>query len=372
MEKDVKKEYFPYIDGLKIIACGMIVCYHYLAVYRDAITFGPAIPWLDAVCFSRLGFLTDQGQAFWLYLFFIASGFLLSNRSIASFPQLFQSCLMRFFRFAIPMLFSCLVIWLVGILFGFHNAETDVLFDNPWFRSAYRSPVTLSDALLSPVQVLLLGKSRINTPYWVISKIFYASLLIYLLQYLTHSANYALRFTVFCAAAVLIWPLEREMGACLVGAATLQLRFLLPKGKWTSFLSLFFAFGFLFAYLYLLYRRPEYSKPLVSCFFAAAFLFTDSTDPVRRLFSSSILSRLNRLSWGIYSFHWPLICSVGSLLLLRATPGIGLASAYGLCCFMCVCLTLLLSLLYHRSLERLSDHFLRLISQFISKMFSGA
>lgn len=372
MEKVDKTEYFPYVDGLKIIACIMIVCYHYLAVYRDAITFTPTIPWLDTICFSRLGFLTDSGQGFWNYLFFIASGFLLSGKSIDSVSCLIRTCLMRFVRFALPLLFSCFVIWLMSFFLGFHNPETSSLFDNPWFQTAYKQSVTVWDVIRSPVDVLLFGRNVLNAPYWVISGMFFASLLIYGLQFLTHTFSPLCRLIVLIAVALLFFPIREVISACLFGAVTRQLAILLPANWKSTLLSVTLSLMSIMVYMYVTVSRPKIAVFCFICFFIGFFLLVDKTLLVRKLFSTRSLLRLSGLSWEIYSFHWPILCSIGSLFLITFTPSIGLLSAYGSACLVCVCFTLVLSMLYHLSFGKLSSFLNRKISAFFLNFIPGA
>lgn len=371
MNQRKDSKYFLYVDGLKAVACLMIVCYHYLALYRDAIVFNPSIPWVDRFAFSPVfGFLTDSGQGFWNYLFFIASGFLISGKKTRTVLNLVKNCLMRFFRFALPLLFSCAVIWLISTVFGFHNSETSSLFENPWFQTAYRNPITILDIIRAPVDVLLFGRSQINSPYWVISGMFYASLLIYFLQFLTRSLSDTWRLVIFLAAAVCLFFCKKVISACLFGAVTRQLSDLLSVNRKTSGITLFFSILSIFLYMWVIYRRPNFAVFFFICFFVAFFLFVDKTQPAKKLFSSRFLVWLSSLSWEIYSFHWPILCSVGSLFLLSLSPHLGLPVAYGLSCLTCVFLTLLISILYHHSLAKLSSDLNAKINAMLSNTFS--
>ena len=70
-----KQSRFLFIDGLKGIACIMIMVGHFNGVvkYSSGITCFPFITWLNGSVFS---IIIDEG--FWLQLFFVISGFLLS------------------------------------------------------------------------------------------------------------------------------------------------------------------------------------------------------------------------------------------------------------------------------------------------------
>ena len=58
---------------------------------------------------------------------------------------------------------------------------------------------------------------------------------------------------------------------------------------------------------------------------------------------------LGHISWAAYSFHWPLMCSFGAVLLLRVQ---GIRQAFLSAFLICVIMTILISFLYSISIAK--------------------
>ena len=59
-----------------------------------------------------------------------------------------------------------------------------MFFDNGWCQKAYAGDYSLLTVFRSPIDVLILGKSSLNSPYWVLREMFVASLIIYAADYI--------------------------------------------------------------------------------------------------------------------------------------------------------------------------------------------
>ena len=344
--KPDSRTYYSHLDGLKGFACLMILLAHYAGIYKYAESFAPPIPVLDAVNHSAFSSLLDE---FWLTLFFLISGYLVSKSRVESGQELLFRSLRRFFRFAFPVLFSCAVIYLIELGLGFHNAETASLFRCTWFQEAYSEPVTLPDVLVSPFAVLLAGDARINGPYWVLRLMFFSSLLIYLLRFLMtrwKAAAYpVLTACLLLVITVLSFFVSPIMTSCLAGMLLALYEDCLAATRRRAVLCLAAA-------ALLIVLLPGDMKYLV--FQVLGLLFLPRLRLLRGLLCSGPALWLGKLSWGIYSFHWPLICSVGALSLLRLSTHLGLLAAYLLGFLIVLPATLALSAVYARTLDPLA------------------
>jgi peptidoglycan/LPS O-acetylase OafA/YrhL len=169
-----------YLNGLKGFACLFVMIGHYLGIYKYAQSFNPPIHIIDYLKGSPFSFLIDEG--YWLYLFFVVSGYLVAKSKITSIADLISKSISRFLRLAMPILFSYFVIYLIYVTVGFHTAATNYLFQCQWYQGYYTGTYTIKDVLLGPIYVLLLGKSLLNGPYWVLRMMFISSLIIYFLK----------------------------------------------------------------------------------------------------------------------------------------------------------------------------------------------
>lgn len=217
--------YYSHLNGLKGLAALLVMLGHYLGLYKYAESFSPSTWLIDAVNFSPFSFVINEG--YWLYLFFVVSGYLVAKSRIVTMQDLIVKAGSRFLRLAIPIFFS----------YGGICKKPCFAF---WFLAAAMLPELL------PI---------------------------------------TLKAVLFFAALILLVP-----------------------------------------------RLP---------------LFT-------RFLSSAPVRFIGKISWGIYSFHWPVICSAGALSLLRLSGVVGLLKAYYLTFPVVAVLTLGLSAAFSCSLERLS------------------
>ena len=116
--------------------------------------------------------------SFWLYLFFVISGYLLARSDIRSIKELFVKSVSRFLRLALPILFASLIIGVLYSIWGFKTEAIQERINNPWLGSFYKQEFSFLDFLKAPVDVLVRGNSGVNQPYWVLRDMMFASVFI--------------------------------------------------------------------------------------------------------------------------------------------------------------------------------------------------
>ena len=356
-----KSQYKPYISGLKGFACIMVMVGHYLGLFRYAEEVPNQISLLNKLFSSKAGFVISE--SFWLYLFFVVSGYLAAQSSIRKFREFIEKCILRFLRLGFPILCAYLIIYLISISVGFHNSGTANLFTNTWFQNAYEQrQYSPTDVLLSPFYVLILGKCSLNSPYWVLREMFIASAAIYLITYLRQKLPTLKKWIdLLCLGfAVFGHLISPTVSACIAGMIVCRFENV-SQEFCRSRLFAFCAIG-LSLTMYVLPRTQ------ISClFFSSLILFIPKTKIIRSLFSSKAAVFLGKISFGIYSFHWPLLCSVGALIMLSADSREQFVPCLFAAMGSCVVLTLLLSIAYNITFERLSTCLIRRIKSLFEK-----
>ena len=344
----------PWADGLKGIACLLIMFGHYTGLYRYASDPGQ----IDSAVFhalpSFLGIFT--AETFWLRLFFVLSGYLVAMSDIPSLKALFRKCILRFLRLALPLLGAALCILLLSKAVGFKNSAIQNLVPNGWIGIYYLEELTLPGALLEPFRVLLLGVCAFNGVWWVLRDMFLASLEVYLLTFLR--GRQALLTDLLHAVLLLFFLLS--------GADPYHIHFSVLAGAllgryapWIEKNLNRLPSMFRTCLCLLLLCIPLIAFPFsLACVHDLAFLClvcaVPSLPSVSRVMGQ--LACLGRLSFGIYSLHWPLFCSIGLTLLMKFAGHMSGAAAYVLAMLVSAALTVLLSVLYHVSVERFSGH----------------
>ena len=123
-------------------------------------------------------------ESFWLRLFYILSGYLVSKSKIQTIKDLGRKVFLRFLRLALPLLGASFFILLLTSVFGVHNRDIQHIVSNQWMGGFFSKQLTFIDAFKEPFKVLLLGRCTFNSVWWVLKDMFFASLFVYVITYL--------------------------------------------------------------------------------------------------------------------------------------------------------------------------------------------
>ena len=104
---------------------------------------------------------------------------------------------------------------------------------------------------------------------------------------------------------------------------------------------------------------------IFNIFFILLIIFVPKIKFMKNILSSKIFKFLGEISWGIYSFHWPLMCSIGALLIIKLQLHIGLLSSYAISCIIVFLITFVLSIIFKYTFERFSTYLLIVINKFM-------
>lgn len=356
-----EQTYYYYLNGLKGIACLLIMMGHYLGLYKYAQSFTPSIRIIDIINNSLLSFLIDEG--YWLYMFFVVSGYLVSKSKITSIGDLISKSIGRFLRLALPILFSYLVIYVIYLTLGFHAVETNTLFQCAWYQGYYTGEYTIYDVLLAPIYVILYGSSLLNGPYWCLRMMFISSL--FILKFIFNKINSkseSLVFSILMIITLSSYVISPIITACLVGM-------LVSYYESSEIISKPVMLFWLLWVIMLNYVFPRELK--ATLFFAALIVFVPRINIVAMVLSSKPFQFLGKLSWGIYSFHWPIICSFGALFIIGLSQNIGLIYSYIVSFGFVIILTFLFATCFYFTLERFSSFFTRKVTRRLLQLMNG-
>ena len=136
-----------YLDGMKGLASISVMLGHYIGIYKYAGERAAIQCGFMKFC-TTFPFSAFMREEFWLYLFFVVSGYLVSASRVEGVVSALRKSAGRIVRFAIPITGAAAIVVLLGKTLGFHNQELRQLIENKWFFLSYREPVKWIDALL--------------------------------------------------------------------------------------------------------------------------------------------------------------------------------------------------------------------------------
>ncbi len=116
------------------------------------------------------------------------------------------------------------------------------------------------------------------------------------------------------------------------------------------------------------YLLPRHMISVV--IFGAMIVFIPRLSWLDRLFSSGLFQFFGKISWGVYSFHWPLMCSIGAVFLLSFFSRFGNLGGYLLSCILTSAIVVILSVAFYYSLEKLASGIVRTITSAMKKAIS--
>ncbi|MBQ7817715.1 MAG: acyltransferase [Oscillospiraceae bacterium] len=355
----MEKKRLHFIDGYKGLLCLMIMVGHFWNIYR--LTSG-ASPLdhrvLDA--FNEWGSKWVLVATVWLYAFMAISGYLLSFSKIKSTPDLLTKSVSRFLRLFIPILGACLIIFGISKVVGFYAGDTAEFFKNTWFQKYYKKAFVFADVFKQSWRAMFDGACAFNSPFWVIKDMLLASVLIYVCKLVDHTYQKKTHWLPLLLTLCFLLLDNQVATACfagfLIGYYDEELRVLTAK-FWT-FLVVSAVIYFAFTWLSEAKVCPSVidkvtGYTLIHCFL---LITLNRFSILQKIFSAKPFLLVGKISFGIYAFHWPVICSVGSWMLIRGIkqnwhPVLTLGTAF----LVSLGATVVLAIGYYFTVEKFGD-----------------
>lgn len=354
-----------HIDGIKGILCFMVMLGHFWNIYRNCTDY---CDFTSHTLHMIKGTFIDSPillATFWLYAFLVISGYLMSSAKICNISDLVKKTVKRFLRFFLPVLGACFFIWLIQETFGFYANDTKKFFINNSTQKYFRTDYHWTAIFTESVNTMVTSGCRFNTPYWVIRDVFLTSVLIYVCNFVDYGRdkkNNVLPVVFLVCALYLDRPV---IIACLAGYMLGYYREQierLAERKALFWLVFFAAFGFA--------KLMKYWKVLPKVFdniflyilvWCAIVIFINRTPGLVKFFSSKLFLHMGKISFGVYSFHWPVICSMGSYtLLVGLENGWRVLVTFGLALLVSIVCTVILSVIYLFTVEKAADRIVRM------------
>lgn len=363
-ELEMEKNRKMYIDGLKGLACFLVMLGHYTGIYKYAQGGGKITNvFLECITSFPISIITEE--SFWLYLFFVISGYLLSvNRAEDELQiiDIFRKSIIRFFRLAIPIFGASIIILIIQYIIGFHNKSLEVIVENKWIQSFYHQHLTVYDAIKEPFRVLFQGNSFFNSPFWCLKNMFLSSIIIYILNYLCKYIIHKWRGCFFTLILGITVILEQPIiFSCLLGAVCgFYEESISHCKKWLYVVGIFMP-----VVVYMWDIANLYVYGVAFSLFLAGVL---NLRVLQNLFSIREINGVGKISWGIYAFHWPIYNSIGMCMIVQLFGKCNNSILFVIVINVCIIITLLIAILDLFTVERLSGMVCRKIDIFFRKV----
>ncbi len=342
-----------YITSLKGIACLLVAFGHFIGTVKYSSHIDLDVGWIKLLTACHLDFLISE--SFYLYLFFVVSGYLVAHSKVVDIKDLIVRVILRFLRLALPILAACFFIFLISKIIPFYSRDTVALFENSWLQAFYDRELSLVGVLRSPIDVLLFSNPIFNPPYWVLSHMMFASFLIYCATYIRSkitSEAFKLFLSVFLLLISFFWSVI--VFSCIIGCllSYYEKAFgLLLKPRLFLCLSGILTFAGCFI-------SSTYGA---IAFFAWLIIAIPHIASVQKALEIKPFGFFGGISFGIYSFHWPIFCSIGCFLMINLWNALGAGTAICIAILVSTAITLAVSVAFHYSAERLTSKILALV-----------
>lgn len=305
------------LDGLRGIAAMTVVIYHFASAYIPSIlSQETSTPWLGSD--TPLGVLYNGGFA--VSVFFVLSGFVVSNSAAKRQVPTSFNLVQRYFRLAVPCMVSTLLAWAWLSAFPSSVHELKLAEPHRWLDNVYdgTTPGPIMAVIDGAFLTFQYGYSAFNNVLWTMRIELYGSCALYLIFGLIDGRR---RVAILVAFAVVATAFGMpEYAAFAVGALLREAVAAdrLPKqGAWWAlgfaivFGSMTKGFGDRIGLpLPSLIALGEPHK-LWHVLAAAAMLYAVlNLDGLNHLLSSPVARFLGYISFGVYLVHLPLLFTV--------------------------------------------------------------
>lgn len=352
-------------ESIRGLACLAVVFSHL------SLSFAPDLHGFDqpSIGFDSVAqWIHHSPFAFWfsgtaaVYVFFVLSGYVLSY-AICRDPQRIisktrQMLVKRYLRLAIPVLSSCLLVWLI-----FSTPTPDASQLMPWLQEYIQQDISLSQALYQgSIGAFIFAQSSVNWVLWTMQIELFGSFMVFLLIWLR---LYSVLASLGLGAVLLLVVAGWWGEGMFIGMGCFYLGMLLyfyasTCGKSTAIFV--FATGMYLAgvhdnswsyvWLHALLQEKtyDYANLLAAFLIVYSVLFNPG---LSHLLDRRGLIYLGQCSFAIYLLHLPLLYLIAVPMLNQCLAwGWRLDWAQGLCIFIYMIFLMLSAVVFSRYVDQ--------------------
>jgi len=363
------KERVQFLDSLKFIIMIGIFCRHFMQIFYQCCDIKPPINQVvEEVIHSPFAIIIDS--TFFLYFFYIISGYFATQKKVHTIKQLFLIWLKRYLRFLIPFFVINLMIYAVYALGCFPTQEMSGTLNNQWLGNYYGADMNIITVIR---ESLLLG-AAFNSPFWMIAPLFLGTCLVYSYNYCITKWNPYCCTAIYAVAMATLYIsgwIENFQISCICFGGVL-LDKIWKKWKGTGSLPATVAIiiivllqaglhsvGYNVLTRYVQDVNVFAPSAIWSCIYAFfIILLLKYSCFLKGILESNILRKISHLSFAIYVLHWPILCSVSLYLYKVLITGMSYTVMMAVNFSITAIAVFVLAKLYNITIEKWENKFL--------------
>ena len=366
MKEDIgKKKRIEWLDGIKWLACLMVFFSHFYGFFYGKCDVKPEVHSALAT-FLGTGYNIFINGNFWMCMFCVISGYFAYKKEIKSLKELIVAFVKRYLRFFLPFLCVNSLALLISRTIGFQNGVYSAMLPNSWVGEYYNFTVTPWIVLRASLKL----SSELDCPLWMIYPLFIGTCFIYVCKYLQTKIKPTYINGCMVAVWMIVWIVPSFHEKYLYSMVTVIGCFLelIWEKKWfvvSQSLLHVIALAFVFVmigglqsdalvYLEQWILVPEGTLNVCNGIYAMIMLVTIGNAPaIQKLLSVPMIRKGKELSFAVYVLHW-LVLSAFSLPVYGklVNEGMNITAVFGTNLVLTTILLLLLSFIYHETVER--------------------
>lgn len=262
---------------------------------------------------------------FWVFIFCIVSGYVLSKKKINTIKELLEQTIKRYLRFMIPLLFVNIFIALMSRLHLFYIADCGTMLENTWAMNKYTGTYSICDVLYNS---FTLGKG-LNPMFWVIRHMFLASIILYFVSYIENkfSKRAYKAIGIIISLLILSYAPTLFVGACLLGRYLSDIVTCISAKKTTRKMTIIHIIILIFVICMLSGVQNmigeitsfEFVKisPYWEVLYAFVMLYCIGAVPtLKDTLSNKYMDLCSKYSMSLYLIHWPVISSFSAFMVM--------------------------------------------------------
>lgn len=315
------KQKLTYLNTLKFLSCIAVFNCHFLC-------FGYTMIGFDEVLNIRLFDSLKSGSL--AVVMFVMIACMLTAMKVMQKPSIDNIkniVIKRYFRLIVPISIVNMLIFLVYKLGLFNVAKTAGEYvGNPILSGAYQYDITVVTLITDTfIDVIRKGQAALNYPLWMVKDLFVGMFWTVLMCIVINKTKY--RFVLLgMISLIALW----DMGIVYVLAVLLAV-LVTENNKYSDILGyISFVIGCVILVVYkdvigiISGRMVKLSFVHTSTLYESIASFCiiygiAKAKIINKIFSPKIFDSLNKLSFGVYLLHWPLLCAVSSRIYLWLT-----------------------------------------------------